>query len=150
VIAVTAKALAVRALDRTGKCIVRAAGRVPAERWQDSPGGKARSLRVVLRHLTDCEWWWLVNLGIPLAERPRKPPLGRCESPKELTAVFRQARKHLLTVLEALPDSAFDEPSPAGHYPQLTSLAELMLYASQHDFYHLGQINTLELAFRKP
>jgi len=145
----TPKLLAVRALTRTGRCLVRAVGRVPAERWEDSPRGKARSLRLILRHLVDCEWWWLENLGIPPDERPAKPRLGKCQSAKEMVAVFREARKHLLCVLEALPESFFGTPVPTSRYPNLRTGAELMLYASQHDFYHLGQINTLELAFEK-
>jgi len=143
------KQLTVRALARTGRSLVRAAGRVPADRWQDSPCGRARSLRVILRHLIDCEWWWLANLGIPAADRPRKPPLSRCESAREMITIFRDARKHLLSVLEALPAGFFEMPVPTSKYPQFTTGAELMLYASQHDFYHLGQINALEMAFAK-
>jgi uncharacterized damage-inducible protein DinB len=104
---------------------------------------------VVLQHLIDCEWWWLANLGIPLGERPPKPSARRHKSAQGMVTVFRDAREHLVAVLEALPDTFFEQPVSTSHYPQFRNGAELMLYASQHDFYHLGQINTLELAFRE-
>lgn len=144
----TVKQLVINALTRTGDPIVHDAPEVPPDRWQESPAGQAKSLRQVLEHLIQCEDWWLINLGVPEQERPPVPDLTRPTSAREMAGLFRAAREHLIGVVHDLPDGFFDNPVPACHYGGLRTGADLLLYAAEHTFYHDGQIQMLELAFR--
>ena len=146
----TPKQLVLNALERTTRDIVRDAARVPADRWRDSPAGSANSLCEVLGHLIECEDWWLINLGVPDAERPPVPSLEGVESGEAAAALFSAARQHLLDHLSGLPDSFFENRVPACQYGGMATGADLLLYTAEHDFYHDGQIQMLEMAFTPP
>jgi len=137
----------INSLTRTGRVVLHSAADVPPDRWQDSPGGHANSLREVLQHLIECENWWLENIGVPQEERPPQPDFAALRSAEEMAQVFGAARRHLLGVVERLPDSFFEEPVPACRYGSLNTGADLLHYAAEHTNYHDGQIQMLEMAF---
>jgi uncharacterized damage-inducible protein DinB len=146
----TPKELAIRALRRTTDAIARDVDQFPLDRWRESPGGQVNDLLGILLHLIQCGPWWLENIGIPEAERP--PLTGRDEyqSVEQTLETFRKGREHLLGILEERPDEFFESPVPDCHYDHLHSGAELFLYAAEHDFYHVGQINMLQMALAEP
>ena len=143
----THKQFVLNALTRTGDAIVEDTANVSAERWEEVPAGCCSSLREVLQHLIECEDWWLGNIGVPREERPPQPDLAAVASAEEMAGVFTAARRHLLGVVEALPESFFEHPAPACRYGSLRSGADLLHYAAEHTFYHDGQIQMLEMAF---
>ena len=143
----TPKQLVLNALERTTDGILRDVAQVPADRWRDSPAGRAKSLCDVLGHLIECEDWWLISLGVPAAERPPVPGLGEVGSAEQAAALFSAARRHLLDLLSGLADSFFENAVPTCEYGGLQTGADLLLYTAGHDFYHDGQIQMLELAF---
>lgn len=142
----TPKELAIRALKRTTDALFRDLKDFPLERWREKPGGDANDLFGILLHLIQCEPWWLDNIGIPEAERPSLPKPGEYQSAEQMMETLRDARRHLRGILEERPDTFFEEPVPTCKYGHLHSGAELFLYAAEHDFYHVGQINMLEMA----
>jgi uncharacterized damage-inducible protein DinB len=146
----TPKELALRALKRTTDAIVHDVRQFPLDRWRESPGGEANDLFGILLHLIECEPWWLDNIGIPENERPPLPKPEEYGSAEDMLQTFRKARKHLLSVLGDRPDGFFENPVPTCKYGRLHSGAELFLYAAEHDFYHVGQINMLQMALAKP
>lgn len=143
----TPKQLVINALTRTTREVIKDSANVPAGRWQDVPAGRAKSLREVLKHLIECEGWWLVNIGVPREERPPLPDLSPVQSPEEMVGLFRAAREHLMGVVRGLPESFFDNRVPTSDYEDLETGADLLLYTAEHDYYHDGQIQMLELAF---
>ncbi len=146
----TPKELAIRALRRTTDAIARDARQFPLNRWRESPGGEANDLFGILLHLIQCGPWWLENIGVPEAERPALPERHEYQSAEQMLETFRKGRDHLLGILEQRPDEFFDNPVPACKYGHLHSGAELFLYAAEHDFYHVGQINMLQMALARP
>jgi len=145
----TPKELAIRAIGRTTDAVFRDADRVPRKRWEEPAAPGAGSLRTVLTHLIFCEDWWLISISIPEGERPPVPDLAKIRSAKKMLDVLRAAREHLLEVLRGLPNTFFERPVPTCQYGDLKTGADLMLYAAEHDYYHVGQINTLTMAFGK-
>lgn len=146
----TPKQLAIRALRRTTDAIVHDVRQFPLDRWHESPGGEANDLFGVLLHLIQCGPWWLLNIGMPGADRTPLPGRDEYQSAEQMLETFRKGRDHLLGILEERPDEFFENPVPDCHYGHLHSGTELFLYAAEHDFYHVGQINMLQMALAKP
>ena len=66
-----------------------------------------------------------------------------------MVEAYRKAREHLLGLLRAKPDEFFETRVPTSEYGDfLQSGAELCFYLAQHDYYHNGQIQMLEMALR--
>jgi uncharacterized damage-inducible protein DinB len=142
----TPKELALRALNRTGDVLFRDLSSFPLDRWREKPGGQANDLFGILLHLIQCEPWWLDNIGILEGERPPLPKPEEYGSAEEMVETLRKARGHRLELLEDRPEGFFEDPVPTCKYGHLHSGAELFLYAAEHDFYHVGQINMLQMA----
>jgi len=142
------KSLALRALERTTKCLWESFASFPKRRWRESPGGRANSFQGVLTHLYWCEDWWRLNIGStePDDEEIIRQQLEACSSARELIALFNRRRRRLLRILAAQPEGFFDDPVPTCHHGGLRTGAELCLYMGEHDFYHAGQIQMLEMA----
>lgn len=145
----TVKELVIRALEHTTDDLMSHANGVPRRRWEEPAAPGAGSLRTILTHLILCEDWWLINIGVPENERPPVPNLAVVNSAKKMLDLLRAAREHLLEVLRGLPNGFYERPVPTCHYGGMRTGADLILYASQHDYYHLGQLCTLAMAFGK-
>lgn len=146
----TPKELALKALRRTTDVILHSAAGVPADRWREGPVGCANCLCEVLEHLVKCEDWWLINVGVPVGERPPVPDASQAASAAEAAALFAAARRHLIDHLSSLPEGFFEAAVPACRYELFCSGAELVHYMAEHDSYHDGQIQMLEMAFADP
>jgi len=145
----TAKELALRALERTTGCLRESFAAFPADHWRDAPQGRANSLLGVLGHLCGVEQWWRQNLGYEDRSdwRTAEGQARASASLPEVLAQFNAARDGLLGWLAGRPDSLFESPVPTCEYGNLRTGAELCLYMGEHDFYHAGQIQMLEMAF---
>ena len=145
----TPKELALRALERTTGCLRESFSTFPADHWRDAPGGQANSLLGVLGHLCGVEQWWRQNLGCDDRSdwRTAEEQAMASASLSEVLAQFSSARDGLLAFLAERPDSFFGSPVPTCEYGNLQTGAELCLYMGEHDFYHAGQIQMLEMAF---
>jgi uncharacterized damage-inducible protein DinB len=145
----TPKELSLRALQRTSKCLRESFAAFPAEHWRESPRGQANSLREVLGHLCGVEHWWRENLG--WSDRSDwGTAQGEALAAATLAEVLEQfdaARDGLLQFLAEQPDAFFENPVPACQYGGLQTGADLCLYMGEHDFYHAGQVQMLEMAF---
>jgi len=145
----TPRELALRALDRTTRCLRESFDAFPQDRWRESPRGQANSLREVLGHLCGVEQWWRENLGWEDRSdwSTAEQQALAAEALDHVLAQFTAAREGLLRFLTERPDSFFESPLPSCRYGGLQTGAELCLYMGEHDFYHAGQIQMLEMAF---
>lgn len=145
----TPKELAIREVERTTDAFFRDIKSFPLSRWRESPGGNANDLFGVLKHLLECEGWWLINIGVPREQWPSLRGPDSCGSAEEMIEAYRQARDHLLGVLRGQPEEFFEtRPETCEYGDFLQSGAELCFYMAQHDYYHNGQIQMLEMALQ--
>jgi uncharacterized damage-inducible protein DinB len=145
----TPKELSLRALERTTKCLRESFEAFPSESWQEAPRSGTSSFADVLSHLYGVEHWWRLNIGCE--DREDDATIGQrlavCASADDLVALFDHARDGLLSLLAEKPDAFFENPVPTCHYGGLKTGADLCLYMGEHDFYHAGQVQMLEMAY---
>lgn len=145
----TPKELAIREVERTTDALFRDIDSFPLDRWREPAVGKANDLFGVLEHLLDCEPWWLINIGVPKEEWPPLREPDSFGSAQEMIDAYRGTRDHLLGLLREKPDEFFEtRPETCEYGDFLQSGAELCFYMAEHDYYHNGQIQMLEMALQ--
>lgn len=80
--------------------------------------------------------------------RPCRPDVGMTR--KEAWDILTRTRRHTEEFIRTLPESRFDEKSPAGVPPQFPTVGAFLGLIGTHPYWHFGQLSVNRRMLKKP